>query len=142
MGMASREYRQAQKEGESLILVVDNGLKARELLHFTFTKAGHRVETAVDGEEALAKAKRLHPSIITLEILLPKRDGWEVLRELKEDPLTRDIPVLIVSIVDNKEQGFRLGAADYLVKPVDQEELLRRLGRLSFSTSMWKQGGH
>lgn len=69
-----------------------------------------------------------------MDILLPRKDGWEVLRELKADRQTQDIPVLIISIVDNKELGFSLGAADCLVKPVDREELLRRVGRLSSTT--------
>jgi DNA-binding response OmpR family regulator len=65
---------------------------------------------------------------------LPRKDGWEVLRELKEDAVTRDIPVLIISLVDDLERGFSLGAADYLLKPFDREDFLRRLGRYSLTT--------
>lgn len=133
-GETLREAQEPRKEGEPLILVVEDDLRARELLHFTLSRGGYRVEDALDGEEAIAKAKQLQPSLITLDILLPKKDGWEVLQELKKDPQTQDIPVVIISIVDNKELGFSLGAADYLIKPVDREELLRRLGRLSFTT--------
>ncbi|MFQ5656777.1 MAG: response regulator [Candidatus Methylomirabilales bacterium] len=133
VGEAFRQAPEPPGEGESIILVVEDDLKARELLRFTLTREGYRVEDALDGEAALAKAKELRPSLITLDILLPRKDGWEVLRELKEDPQTRDIPVLVISIVDNKEMGFSLGAADYLVKPVDREELLRRSGRMSFT---------
>jgi DNA-binding response OmpR family regulator len=68
-------------------------------------------------------------------ILLPKKDGWKVLRELKEDARTRDIPVMIVSIVDELEQGFSLGASDYLLKPFDREDLLNRLRRCTFAAT-------
>jgi CheY-like chemotaxis protein len=67
--------------------------------------------------------------LITLAILLPRKDGWEVLGELKEDAVTRDIPVSIISLMDDLERGFSLRVADYLLKPFDCENLLRRLGR-------------
>jgi DNA-binding response OmpR family regulator len=80
---------------------------------------------------ALELASRCHPKAITLDILLPDRDGWEVLAELKASPRTRDIPVVIVSVLDQPTLGFRLGASDYLVKPVERDALLHALKRCS-----------
>ena len=125
---------EAEGMGGPLVLVVEDDPKARELLRFSLSREGFRVEEARDGEEAVTKARALQPFLITLDILLPKKDGWEVLRDLKEDGVTQDIPVVIVSIVDERERGFSLGAADYIVKPFDREDLLRRLKRHSFLT--------
>jgi len=75
-------------------------------------------------------AVRIRPEVITLDVFLPDKDGWEVLRDLKSDPEVGHIPVIIVSILDNKELGFSLDADDYFVKPVDKNALLRRIGRL------------
>lgn len=122
-------YQLPQESSRPLVLVVEDDAKTRELLHCSLAREGFRVEEALDGEEAVLKARALRPWLITLDILLPKKDGWEVLRELQEDAATRDIPVVIVSIVDEPERGFSLGAADYILKPFDREDLLRRLGR-------------
>jgi len=84
---------------------------------------------AANGIVALELASRCHPKAITLDILLPDRDGWEVLAELKASPRTRDIPVVIVSVLDQPTLGFRLGASDYLVKPVERDALLHALKR-------------
>ncbi|HYY16203.1 MAG TPA: response regulator, partial [Gammaproteobacteria bacterium] len=119
-----------------LVLLVEDDPKTRELLRFSLMREGFRVEVALHGEEALPKARTLRPFLIILDILLPRKDGWEVLRELKEDPMTQDIPVVIVSIVDEPERGFSLGAADYILKPFDREDFLRRLGRYSFTTKV------
>ena len=75
-------------------------------------------------------ARRLEPLAITLDIVLPGMDGWEVLKQLKADPATRDVPVIIVSMLDNRELGLALGAVDYFVKPVDTERLTVRLDEL------------
>jgi CheY-like chemotaxis protein len=75
----------------------------------------------------------MHPSAITLDLLLPDMDGWEVLAELKSSSATHDIPVVIVSVLDRQAFGFKLGALDYLVKPVARSELLRALGRCLLS---------
>lgn len=120
-------------EDTPLVLVVEDDLPTSELLTIHLTQTGYRVTHAYDGIEAIEKAVGLQPFAITLDIMLPKKDGWEVLQDLKANPLTRDIPVIIHSIVDNKELGFALGAADYLVKPVDKATLLGRLKELSLS---------
>jgi DNA-binding response OmpR family regulator len=76
------------------------------------------------------KAKEIKPLAITLDILMPKKDGWQVIRELKNTPETQDIPVIILSIVEDKKLGFSLGAAEYIVKPVEKQVLLRKLRNL------------
>jgi len=121
------------KEGAPLILVVEDDLATAELLTLHLTQAGYKVAHAFNGQEALEKAKTLHPFIITLDVLLPKKDGWEVLQELKTDGQTADIPVIIHSIVDNKDLAFALGAADYLMKPLDKDVLIRKLEEISVS---------
>ena len=79
-------------------------------------------------------ARELSPVAITLDILLPEIDGWEVLNRLKADELTRNIPVVVVSVIDNPTLGRALGAIDYFVKPVDSGALLSRLGEYTFTT--------
>jgi len=121
-------------ENAPLVLVVEDDLPTSELLTIHLTKAGYRVAHAYDGIEAILKAKELKPFVITLDIMLPKKDGWEVLQSLKTDPESGDIPVIIHSIIDNRELGFALGASDYLVKPVDKVTLLAKLSELSLET--------
>lgn len=113
-----------RKEGVKTVLVVEDDRMAADLLTLYLTNTGYNVIVAVDGEEAIKKAKEFHPFLITLDIMLPKKDGWDVLSELKNSPDVADIPVIIVSIVDNKELGFSLGAVEYLIKPIDREKLI------------------
>ena len=118
-------------EGEKpLALVVEDSPQAGELLRLHIESAGYRVEIARNGVDALEMAKRLHPNVITLDLLLPMKDGWQVLKELKRHPLCKQIPVIIVSIVDEKNLGFSLGAVDYFVKPVNREELVQALDQV------------
>jgi len=121
------------KEG-ALILVVEDDIPTVEILTIHLTQGGYKVAHAYDGEEAIIKAKELKPFLITLDIMLPKKDGWEVLQSLKNDPETRDIPVIIHSIIENKELAFALGATDYMVKPLDKNILLGKLMELSLAT--------
>ena len=119
------------KEEAPLILVVEDDLSTAELLTLHLTQAGYKVAHAFDGEEALEKAKNLKPFAITLDVMLPKKDGWEVLQELKSDQKTSDIPVIIHSIIDNKDLAFALGATDYLLKPLDKEALISKLEEIT-----------
>ncbi|MBM4054564.1 MAG: diguanylate cyclase [Planctomycetes bacterium] len=123
-----------KKQEGPLILVVEDDLPTVEILTVHLTQAGYRIAYAYDGEEALLKAKELNPFAITLDIMLPKKDGWEVLQSLKANPETRNIPVIIHSIVENKELAFALGATDYLVKPVERAMLIEKLSEMSFVT--------
>jgi CheY-like chemotaxis protein len=118
-------------EGDAhLVLTIDDNEDAIYLMKENLESAGYRVAVARNGEEGLAMARELHPFAITLDIMMPKKDGWQVLHDLKSDPDTRDIPVIMISIVDKKALGFRLGAADYLVKPLDDDRILETLDKL------------
>ncbi|HWA87902.1 MAG TPA: response regulator [Opitutus sp.] len=124
----------APAAGESsgpLILVVDDDPAVLDLLSRDLTREGYRVHTAANGRDALALARELKPRLITLDVMMPSMDGWSVLAALKADGGTHDIPVVMVSIVDDKQLGFALGAADYLTKPVDRDRLATILGRLA-----------
>jgi CheY-like chemotaxis protein len=114
---------------ERVVLVVDDDPNALDLLGRTLQGAGVRVVTASDGQEALNLARTLHPAAITLDVLMPGMDGWEVLRELKAEPETRDIPVVMVTMTDDRELGYALGATDFLTKPVNRGQLVQLLER-------------
>ena len=121
-----------------LILVVEDDKKSQEILSFTLRDAGYNVRFADNGKEALELAKELHPFAITLDIMMPEMDGWDVLRNLKKEKGTEDIPVVIVSIVDERDLGVIWGAFDYFVKPIDREGLLSSLDRLKTLKSFEK----
>ncbi|NOZ57204.1 MAG: response regulator [Calditrichaeota bacterium] len=114
-----------------LVLVVDDNPQAREMLGYYVTTGGYRVAYAANGEEALRKARLLHPFAITLDLMMPEKDGLEVLAELKSDPQTADIPVIIVSMTEDKLLCTSLGALEFFVKPVDRKRLLEVLQRIS-----------
>ncbi|HEX7024926.1 MAG TPA: response regulator, partial [Gemmatimonadales bacterium] len=112
-----------------LVLVVDDDRAARDLITHYLTESGYRVETAANGEEAIRFARTSRPDAITLDMLLPEPDGLGILARLKHNSDTREIPVVVVSITDRRELGFSLGAADWLVKPVQKNALLAALDR-------------
>jgi signal transduction histidine kinase/CheY-like chemotaxis protein len=116
-----------------VVLVVEDDAQAAELLRLYLEGSGYCVAVAWDGEEGFDKARRLQPALITLDLLLPKMDGWDLLIRLKGEPQTREIPVVIVSIMEQRGKGFALGAVDYLVKPVGREELMTTLQRVSLA---------
>jgi signal transduction histidine kinase/DNA-binding response OmpR family regulator len=111
-------------EGTSTVLVIDDDPTVRELLERFLSKEGFRVVSAPDGEAGLQLARQLHPMAITLDVLMPGMDGWAVLTALKGDPGLADIPVIILTIVDDKNLGYTLGASDYLTKPINWDRLL------------------
>jgi CheY-like chemotaxis protein len=94
------------------------------------TDEGFAVETAASGVYGLKRARELRPTAIILDILMPDIDGWTVLAALKGEPELADIPVVIVTIVDEQRSSIALGAADYLTKPIDRERLVAILSRL------------
>ena len=111
-----------------LVLIVDDEVPARELLA-TYLEPEYRVAMAGSGAEALKEAQRLRPNAITLDVMMPGSNGFETLVALRKNPGTADIPVIILSIVDQKQVGFALGAADYLIKPVPRAALLDTIRR-------------
>lgn len=105
------------------VLVIDDDACVRELTQRFLAKQGFSVTTTANGKEGVELAKKLRPTAITLDILMPGMDGWQVLAELKAEPETADIPVIMMSMLDNKELGVALGAIEYLTKPVDRQRL-------------------
>ncbi|KAA0227957.1 response regulator [candidate division KSB1 bacterium] len=118
------------KNGKPRILVVDDEASIRELLNQNLQEAGYQVRTASNGREALEQVRREHPDLIILDVMMPEMNGFDVAAVLKNDPSTMDIPILILSIVQDRERGFRLGVDRYLTKPIDTEALLREVGAL------------
>lgn len=116
------------------ILIVEDNEHAAQLLRIYLTEAGYETEVAIDGEEAVKKAKQILPFAITLDIMLPKKDGWQVMQELKDFPDTGHIPIIIVSIVDDESLGFSLGAVGYLVKPLDKDQLIGILDKIELAS--------
>ncbi len=112
---------------ERSILIVDDEEVTRDLLLSHLHAAGFQTLTARTASQGLQVARAQLPDAIILEVLLPDGDGWDLLQQLKQDPVTVGIPVIVVSIVDRKEKGFTLGAADYLMKPVSGDALMRTL---------------
>ncbi len=133
---ASDDVNQTAPSSLPRILVVEDDPTVGRLLALYLTQEGYHVDHATDGDEAIEKARLLKPFAITLDIMLPRKDGWEVLQKLKQFPETKDIPVLIVSIIDNRELGFSLGATDYFTKPIDRKALLESFKKLSLTTKI------
>jgi adenylate cyclase len=111
------------RDGRPTVLVVDDDPFAQELLGKTLEKEGYRVIAALRGADALTLARQHQPQAITLDVLMPKMDGWSALKELKADVALRDIPVIMVSNLNERGMAIPLGAADYLTKPVDKQRL-------------------
>jgi CheY-like chemotaxis protein len=117
------------KTDADTILVIDDDLAVRDLMSRSLTKLGFRVVAAASGEEGLRLAKQLRPLVITLDVIMPDWDGWTVLNKLKADSDLAEIPVIMVTIVDNEAMGRDLGASSYLIKPVDRERLVTLIER-------------
>jgi signal transduction histidine kinase/DNA-binding response OmpR family regulator len=112
------------------VLIIDDDPSLRDAVSRMLTKEGFWVAVAADGEHGLRTARSIHPDIITLDIAMPGMDGWQVLASLKEDPELAPIPVVIITIMEDRAKGFTLGAADYLQKPITRDQLLSILSRL------------
>ncbi len=115
---------------EDRILVVEDDPNAYDLIASALRSAGYSAARARYGEEAIRLAGDLRPLAITLDLVLPGLDGWEVLKRLKAENDTREIPIIIISVVENRDLGIALGADDYFVKPVDRERFLGRVRAL------------
>jgi signal transduction histidine kinase/DNA-binding response OmpR family regulator len=118
------------------ILVIEDDPGAVRLLRTYLEGEGYQVTVATDGESGIAAARAKAPDAIILDVLLPGIDGWEVLRRLKADPALREMPVVVVTVVDERNVAMSLGAVDYFLKPVRPEALLARLSQYTFTTKV------
>ncbi|MDD5288797.1 MAG: response regulator, partial [Dehalococcoidales bacterium] len=115
---------------EKTILVVDDEANIRRLIGHELTSRGYKVIEAANGKEAIDMARKLRPNLITLDVILPDLDGFDVTSVLKSDPETKDIPILIVSVIEDKSKAYRLGANDYITKPFSIDALMERVNKL------------
>ena len=118
-----------EPQAAGTVLVIDDDATVRDLMKRFLVKEGFRVALATGGEDGLRLARELRPDAITLDVMMPGMDGWAVLSALKADPDLADIPVIMLTIVDDKNLGYALGASDYLTKPLDRERLLSVLNK-------------
>lgn len=114
----------------SMILVVDDDDSIRSLLHQEFSDAGYLVEEASNGKDALESIRKNRPDLIILDVMMPEINGFDVAAILKNDPQTMDIPIIVLSIVQDKARGFRIGVDRYLTKPIDTAQLFAEVGSL------------
>ncbi|MBI5932234.1 MAG: GAF domain-containing protein [Chloroflexi bacterium] len=117
--------------GNRVILAIDDDPQIINLYERYLQPQGYQVVALSDPTRAVERVKLLKPMAVTLDIMMPGYDGWRVLADLKSNPETRDVPVIVCSIIEDREKGFSLGAADYLVKPIIEDDLLNSLDRLN-----------
>jgi signal transduction histidine kinase/DNA-binding response OmpR family regulator len=117
------------------VLSIDDNPDAIDIIR-KYLGEDYNVVGLLSPEDAVKRAREIKPMAITLDIMMPRKNGWQVLRELKGDPETQDIPVIVLSIVDDQRLGFSLGAAEYIIKPVDKDVLLRKLKTLEKTTKI------
>ncbi|WP_238457689.1 response regulator [Desulforamulus ferrireducens] len=125
-------------QNSGVVLVVEDDWSTKQLIVNYLERAGYEVITTQQGKQALTLTKIYHPDVVILDILLPDLNGWEILQRLKMQEESRDIPIIVCSIVPEKERAFSLGAVDFLEKPVAENILLERLGKLINSTAKAK----
>ena len=118
------------------VLVIDDDATVRDIMRRYLSREGFDIVTAQDGNEGIALARELMPSVITLDILMPGTGGWSVLQELKSDPNLAAIPVIMISILDEQHKGIALGASGYLSKPVDRAKLAALLQEFKFTNKI------
>ncbi|HEY6041365.1 MAG TPA: response regulator, partial [Anaerolineae bacterium] len=123
--------RPAADDGRRVVLAIDDDPDVIYLLQENLGEAGYHVIGAHSGNQGLELARELKPYAITLDIMMPHKDGWEVLHDLKSDAATRDIPVILLTIIDKKSLGFQLGAVDYVTKPFNGDDILNALRHLT-----------
>ncbi|MEM7346407.1 MAG: hybrid sensor histidine kinase/response regulator, partial [Chloroflexota bacterium] len=127
------------EEGQKTILVVDDEAHIRELLRQELEAKGYVVAQAKDGVEAITQAKLVKPDLITLDVMMPEISGFDTAAVLKNDPQTADIPIIILSIVEDQARGYRLGIDNYMKKPIDVDALLTEVESLISQGSSKKQ---
>ena len=126
-----RKEEPVESFGSKVILAVDDDPQVIALYERYLQPQGYQVVGLLDPSRAKERARQIKPFAITLDIMMPGYDGWQVLSDLKRNPETQDVPVIICSIIEQQERGFSLGAADYLLKPILEEDLLNSLNRLN-----------
>jgi len=129
--VAEARTKQDGRREEKIILAIDDDSQVISLYERFLQPQGYQIIPLTDPTQAVERANQLKPYAITLDVMMPGRDGWTVLQELKNDPGTRDIPIIVCSILEEDEKGFSMGASDYLVKPILEEDLLNALDRLN-----------
>ena len=122
-----------------LIMIIEDDRSTSELISLHLSNEGYKLSHVFNGAEAIPKIKELKPFAIILDIMIPNKDGWDILQEIKSDPDIKNIPVIIYSIIDNKELGFALGATDFLVKPIDRKLLIDKLNELNIKSRLHKK---
>lgn len=137
IAFSEKEIKPEDIKSRKVILAIDDNRETIEIIR-KFLGADYHVVGFFSGEGAVDKAKKIKPIAITLDIMMPGKNGWQVLQELKNTPETQDIPVIVLSVVDERKLGFSLGAAEYIVKPVEKQVLLRKVKNLEKITSIKK----
>lgn len=119
------------------VLIIDDEFPVGYLIKINLEAEGYEAVLALSGEEALEKARASPPDLITLDVLMPEMDGFEVLKALKREEALNSIPVMMISVVDEirKKRGIQMGAADYLLKPIDFDNLLDKMRCLEMDKS-------
>jgi CheY-like chemotaxis protein len=125
----ARDRRRSDAGGGATVLVVDDDPATRDLMMQILRREGYRAVAAADGEEGIRKARELRPAAITLDVIMPGKDGWAVLGEIKADPELAGIPVIMVTMLDDSNLGYALGASEFVTKPVDRARLLAVLAK-------------
>jgi CheY-like chemotaxis protein len=128
--VAQRPVDTGRSAGEHVLLAVDDDPSVPPLLEKMLIGSPYRVVGLAHASDVLRVARELRPDVITLDILMPERGGWDVLRELRSDPVTREIPVVVVTVVEQSESARDTAVDAYITKPVDRESLLGVLARL------------
>ena len=122
------------EEGQGIVLVIDDEPTVRDLFQTYLSKLGYQVALASGGDEGLRLARKLRPNAILLDVMMPGMDGWMVLSALKTDPALAEIPVIMASMIEERNLGYSLGASDYLVKPVNRDQLSAVLNKYQINS--------
>jgi DNA-binding response OmpR family regulator len=117
-------------KGGQQLLVVDNEPNIRDILRQSLEQEGYKVAEAINGRDAISQAKAVKPDLIILDVMMPHIDGFDVAAVLKNDPETRGIPIIIVSLIQDRDRGWRLGVDRYFTKPINIAGLLKEIGLL------------
>ena len=121
---------------KSTILVIDDDPTMHDIITRFLSKQGFNVITAGSGSEGISLAKEIQPNAITLDVMMPEIDGWSILTSLKNDPQTSHIPVIMMTIVDEKNKGYTLGATDYILKPINRQKLIQVLQKYQLNQDL------